>query len=310
MAAGNYAITARVQDSNGITVISTPVNVTVGNTVAIQFSSGLSGSTVDDDTILVSGTVNTPPNSAVNINGRLATVTSGGQFFLNDLNLQAGPNTVTATVTTADAQTASQTITINRSASVPLFEVSVGQGGIVIPGTPVDVDVTIASAANTPFATINIDCVSPSGGSDVIQLGNYSCRYADPGTFEVRVTVKNGAGVTIYAVTKRLTVRSAAEHIATVKAVYHGLIDRLKAGDKTTALNLFPNSARERYDDIFTKLGTDLAMFAGQIGNVASTTALESFAEVVISREVGGITRVFSVYMTLGADGIWRIDSM
>ena len=246
----------------------------------------------------------------MSINGQLATVSSGGQFFLNDLNLQAGANTVTATVTTADGQTANQVTTITRSVNVPLFEVTVGQGGIVIPGTPVDVDVTLASAANTPFATINIDCVSPSGGSDVAQLGTYQCTYANPGTYEVKVTVKNPGGGTIYSGMNRVTVKSAAEHIASVRAVYTSLTDRLKAGDKTAALNLFFGTAREKYDDIFTKLGTDLALFAGQLGNIASVTALNDAAEVTISRDVAGVKQVFLIYLMLGEDGVWRIESM
>ena len=185
-----------------------------------------------------------------------------------------------------------------------------GQGGIVIPGTPVDVDVTITSAANTPFATINIDCVSPSGGSDVTQLKTYQCRYADPGTFEVRVGVRNALGVTIYSVVRRVTVKSAAEHIATVKAIYQSLLDRLKVGDKTTALNLFVGHAKELHDAIFTSLGTNLAMFAAQGGALAAVTATGTSAELTIVRVVGADKQVFFIYLLLGEDGIWRIESM
>lgn len=308
VAAGNYAITARVQDSNGITVISTPVNVTVGTTVGIQFSPGLSGSTVDDDTILIGGTVSTPPNSAVNINGRLATVTSGGQFFLNDLSLQAGPNTVTATVTTADGQTAGQTITINRGASVPLFEVSVGQGGIVIPGTPVDVDVTIGSAANTPFATINIDCVSPSGGSDVMQLGTYKCRYAEAGTFEVRVAVKNGAGGTIYTVVKRVKVETAQALYNSLVSVYSGVIDRLKVGNIDGAVNMFTGTVREKYRAAFAEVGAGLPALAGAFGGISSANFADGFAELIVIRITAQGDQSYPVTLVLCSDGIWRID--
>ena len=66
----------------------------------------------------------------------------------------------------------------------------------------------------------------------------------------------------------------------------------------------------EKYDDIFTALGADLAVFAGQLGSIASTAALTDSAELIISRDVAGVTQVFTIYLMRGADGIWRIDSM
>ena len=268
VAAANYTVTAKVTDSLGIAATSAPVSVTVSNNVSVQIAAPLNGSTVDEDTILVSGTVSTVPNSAVSINGRLASVTGDGRFFLNDLNLQAGQNTITATFTAPDGQTANQTITITRSATAPLFEVSVGPGGIVIPGTPVDVDVTIASAANTAFATVTIECVSPGGGVDVTKLGTYKCRYADAGTFDVKVTVKNAGGVVIYSVGKRVTVLGSGDRERLLRSVYSGMLDRLKAGNITGALNALTSSIYDRYQTMFTAQGTSLGALVDSLGTI------------------------------------------
>ena len=143
-----------------------------------------------------------------------------------------------------------------------------------------------------------------------MQLGTYKCRYAEAGTFEVRVTVKNGTGGTIYTVVKRVTVRSAAEHIASVRAVYTNLTDRLKAGDKSGALNMFFSHAQVKYGEIFTALGANLAIAARQLGAIAVVNAGDENAEVVVVRTVAGQQQSFLVCLLRGEDGIWRIESM
>jgi hypothetical protein len=314
--AGNYALTTVISDRQGLVITSAPANVTVVNNVSVQISAPLNGSTVIGDTVLVTGSAITPANSAVTVNGQLATLTANGQFFLNDLPLAAGANTVTATVTAPDGQTASQVITLNRSTTPPLFNVSVGPGGIVVPGTPFVVDVTVlypngTQSGTTPFGEIVVECASPGGSVFVaLTLGTYDCSYTDPGTYNVKVTVKDSVNVAIYTATKRVTIKGATDNIATVRAVYEQLMGRLKAGDKATALNLFAGHAKALHDAIFTSLGTNLAAAAAQGGTVASVTATGSSAEVTVIRNVGASKQAFFIYLLLGEDGIWRIESM
>lgn len=218
----------------------------------MQLTAGLNGSTVDGDTVLVTGSAITPPNSAVTVNGQLASLTANGQFFINDLPLAAGANTVTATVTAPDGQTASQVITLNRSTTPPLYNLSVGAGGIVIPGTPIDVDVTILNARNTTeilftdpqISGIAIQCEYPGPAATVLELGTYACTYTAPGTYEVKVTVKDPANVAIYTGTKGVTIKGPTDNIAAARAVYDQLMSRLKAGNEATALNLFAGHAK------------------------------------------------------------------
>ena len=310
VAAGGYSFTAKVTDSRGLTSTSPAMSVTVGSSVAIQIGAGLNGATVDEDSVFVSGSVSAPPNSAVNVNGQLATVTGSGQFFLNDLYLQVGPNTVTATVTTPDGQTASQVITVTRSTNAALFTVSVTPNGLAAPSTPFIADIIVENPNNTPFATVTVACNDPGAGSDVSQVGTYRCPYTEPGNYTVRVTVKNVLGGVIYAVTKRVMVKSAVEHIANVRAVYANLTDRLKAGNRTAALGLFFSHAQTKYGEIFTALGANLALAAAQLGETAVITASEENAEIVVVRTVAGQQRTFLVYLLRGEDGVWRIESM
>ncbi len=75
----------------------------------------LDGSTTNDNTTVITGSFNAPPNSAVTINGQLATLNVNGQFFVNDVPLALGQNIMTITLTTQDDQTTTQTLTITRT---------------------------------------------------------------------------------------------------------------------------------------------------------------------------------------------------
>ncbi len=308
--AGSYVLTAKATDSQNLATTSAPVAITVGSSVSNQFASGLDGSTVDEDDPFVSGTVNAPPNSAVSINGQLATMNADGRFFVNGLNLQPGNNAVTATITAPDGQTSSQTITINRSNTPALFSVSVTSGGIATATSPFTADISITNPNTTAFATVTVVCSDPGPGSTYSAMGTYQCSYTEPGIVTVRVVVKNSAGGTIYSVTKQVHIQAAAAHIAVVKAVYNNMIDRLKAGDKAGALNMFFGHSRAMYDAIFTSLGTNLALFAAQGGALAAVTATGTGAELTVVRIVGAEKHTFFIYLLLGEDGIWRIESM
>jgi hypothetical protein len=95
-----------------------------------------------------------------------------------------------------------------------------------------------------------------------------------------------------------------------IRGVYSDLLSRLQASNSALALNLFPEYARPIYDDIFGKLGTDLPTVANQLGSVLRISASEKTAELILTRQVGGDTLSFAVYLLRGGDGIWRIESM
>jgi alpha-tubulin suppressor-like RCC1 family protein len=309
LVAGTNSYVAKVTDSRGLTATSAPVVVNVRNSLFIVIPF-LNGSTANDDAIYVSGTVWAPPNSAVNVNGQLATVTSNGQFFLNDLNLKPGVNAVTATVTAPDGQTANHVITITRSAVAAPFIVTVASGGIATAATPYNAAVTIENPGNTPFATITLQCNDPAAGATLTAIGAYQCGFTAAGVYSVRVTVRSASAATIYSVVKTVTVKSPETHISTVRGVYTNLLDRLSAGNTVGTTALFTEAAQAKYSDIFSKLAPSLATYLSQIGQIGAITAADDHAEIVVIRTTGGVSKAYSIYLLLGGDGIWRIESM
>lgn len=65
VAAGAYSLTAKATDSASLVGVSPPLSLTVGSAVTIAFAPRLNGSTVYDESVLISGTRQAGPNSAV-----------------------------------------------------------------------------------------------------------------------------------------------------------------------------------------------------------------------------------------------------
>ena len=122
--------------------------------------------------------------------------------------------------------------------------------------------------------------------------------------------MKDTMDVVIYSKAHIVVVKSALLHVSQVKVVYLDMIERLKAGNKASALNLFFGHARQLHDTIFTSMGANLASFAAQGGSLSGTTAMGNSAEVTVIRIVGADKQTFMVYLMRGEDGIWRIESM
>ena len=264
---------------------------------------------MNETTVLIHGTITAPPNSGVTVNGMLATVGTDNQFSVNDVPLAAGANTITLTVTTQDGESASQAIAINSSGAAAPFTVSIDEPDGIAPHT-----VTFSiSGGGTPVASVEFD-VDGNGTVDITTPGlpaaGVEATYSSAGTVRPRITFKDASGTLLYTATKQVHIVDPVDKYNLVKGAYTDMVNRLKAGTNSTALNLFFGHARATYEDIFTKLGTDLPTIANQLGAVESITFSNGMAEVVMSRVVNGNKQIFMIHLMRGEDGIWRIESM
>ena len=239
----------------------------------------------------------------------LATVGTDNQFSVNDVPLVAGADTITLVVTTQDGPTASQAITINSSGTAAPFTVSIDEPDGIAPHT-----VTFSiSGGETPVATIEFD-VDGNGTVDLTSPGipaaGVEATYSSAGTVRPRVTFKDASGAVLYTATKQVHIVDPADKYDLVKGVFSDVMNRLRAGSSSQALNLYFGHAKPVYEDIFTKLGTDLPAIANQFGAVESITFSRSAAQLTLSRMVDGGKQIFTIQLMRGADGIWRIESM
>ncbi|MBK6981853.1 MAG: hypothetical protein IPH30_10415 [Betaproteobacteria bacterium] len=310
--AGSYTLTAKATDSRTAMATSSPVAVTVTGAapaLAISAAAGLDGSTVNETTVLVNGTITAPANSGVTVNGVLATVGTDNQFSANDVPLSAGANAITLTVTTQDGASASQAITINSSGVAAAFMVSLDEPDGIAPHT---VTFTVSGGA-TPVATIEFD-VDGNGTVDVTTQGipaaGVEATYSSAGTVRPRVTFKDASGSVIYTTTKQVHIADPIAKYNILKGVYTDIVSRLSAGNGTSASGLFVEDRRTDYQDFFAQIGSNLASVAAQLGQLRGGATTGNRGELVVVRETSEGQTAFTIHVIRGADGIWRIESM
>jgi hypothetical protein len=299
-----------VTDSLGATKTSSTLNVTAGTTPSITFASGLSGKTINDDRISVSGSVQAPSNSGVTVNGQLATVASDGKYFLNNVPLVAGSNTIIATVTTMDGQTAFQFITVTSIGPAPFtFTASPTVGIGSVPATS-----TLTQRGNVSMSRVEFSRIAgvgtPTTKAAVAEASGMTCSYSTPGMYVAKVDIYDQSSNLAYTGTQTIYVATPQEVARIVRSVYTQLTGCLKDAYTTVALSLFMGDYQQQYSDLFTKLGADLPSAAAQLGQISRINLAGERAEIVIVRNVNGDTAVFLMRLTFGDDGIWRIEAM
>lgn len=310
-AVGSHVLRASATDSLGQTTQSANVSITVTSqpTLSATLDPGIDGSSVHADTVLVSGRVQAPRNSGVTVNGNLAVLTPAGDFFVNDVPLVQGANTITITVTTQDGETSSSTLTVNRLGPSPVVVKTFGDEGL----PNLEVRIETANPGGLPIATVEIDLNDDGVPEYVAQsTGSLSlpAQLQGPGLMRPRVTFKDAQGGVLHTVSRRAFIWTGPQLAAIVKGVFTDMIERLKAGNSALAANVVAPSVRASYGAVFDALGPDLPAFAQQIGTLDSLTASTRDAEATILRDSSSGRQAFFIYLIRGGDGIWRIEAM
>lgn len=312
VAAGTYALTARATDNAGASTTSAPVSVTVEGGPAINIDGALSDATIDDDNVLVRGFVSAPGNSAVMVNGVVTHIDDLGRFQANDVPLAIGSNTVTAVVTTQDGQSTSQAITVN----------STGRGLFTVHASPTEglnsltVTFTIENPGNVAFKQIFFDLdndgfpnliATPAQFSD----GQLTVTATYPvGTWLAVIKVFDNQDRVIYSTSKSIVVLLPSLLQGNLRAIYDGMLTRLRTGNVGGALSAFTGSAHDKYEAIFTQLQPTLPSIVDQLGQVSEINFGMDIAELSIVRNTADGPVRFLLYMIRAEDGIWRIDGM
>ncbi|MGE5169728.1 MAG: Ig-like domain-containing protein [Rudaea sp.] len=311
VAAGAQVLTARATDDVGASVTSSPVTVNVvGPSIGIE--AALDGATIDDDNVLVRGFVSAPANAAVTVNGVVTHIDDYGRFQANDIPLVPGANMVTAVVVTQDGVTSSQSIVVNSS----------GRGAFVVHAAPteglesLDVTFTVENPDGVTFKQIDFD-FEEDGLPDLIALpgdfvdGRLVVGATYPaGTWRAVIKAYDDQDQVIYATAKSIVVRLPSLLQGNLRAIYDGMLSRLKAGNVAGALTAFTGSAYEKYSAIFTQLQPSLATIVDQLGEVREIDFDADLAELSVVRDTPDGPRRFMVYLVRAEDGIWRIDGM
>jgi len=309
---GSYVLTAKAIDDGGASTSTAPATVSVQAAPTLSFDPALGTATVDDDTVLVSGYVSAPANTAVTVNGVVTHLDDRGFFQANDVPLAPGSNEIVAIVTTQDGQTVTQAVTVESS----------GPGAFKVHAAPTEgidtlqVTFSLENPQNTPFKQASLD-LDGDGNPNLIV---YPSQFKD-GKLTVLATYPTGTWVAtvaffddqdrvIYRTRKSIVVLQPELFQGNVRAIYENMLLKLRAGNVAGALTAFTGSAQERFNDIFTQLQPDLATIIDQLGTITEITFNLDMAELTLVRNGTDTSQKFMIYLIRSEDGIWRIDGM
>jgi hypothetical protein len=309
---GSYALTAKAIDDGGASTMSAPAAMSVQSTPTLVFDGTLGATTINDDSVLVSGYVSAPANSALTVNGVVTHLDNRGFFQANDVSLAPGTNQIVAILTTQDGGTVTKSVTVDSS----------GPGLFKVQAAPTEgiesltVTFTLENPQNVAFKQATFD-LDGDGFPNLIAYpsqfneGKLTATATYPvGTWVATITFYDDQDHILYRTRKSIVVLMPELFQGNVRAIYENMLLRLRAGNIAGALTAFTGSAYERFNDIFTQLQPDLATIVDQLGTITEITFNLDMAELTLVRSGPDGAQKFMIYLIRSEDGIWRIDGM
>ena len=308
---GTHTVSAKARDTAGFSVASPATTVTVLAAPTIQVDAGIDGASVADDNVSISGTVQAPLNSAVIVNGKAAALNLNGQFVVDNILLQPGSNTLTLVLNTQDGTPVTRTIALASTGVAP-FQVTLDpQEGLA----PLTATMIITNRGKVAFQRIDVDLNDDGTPEQTLTSltddeAVLTLTFPTPGIRTVRVKVFDAANNLIYSTLRKVLARDPRDVGSITVAVFNGMIDKLRVGNISSALNAVTGGVQDKYRAIFTSLQPALGTIAGQIGTIQRITLTSDLAELAVVRNSNSGLQTFSVYLIRSEDGIWRIDGM
>ena len=308
---GAHTVKAVVRDASGLALSSPSVAITVTSAPTLQIAGGLDGSSVADDNLSVTGTVQAPTNSAVTVNGRVASLHANGSFTIDNVELQPGSNTLSVALNSQDGSPLVRTIIINSVGAAPFdLRVDPAEGF-----APFATKLTISNRGGVAFQRIEIDIdgdnVSDTSlGSLANNTAALGVRFPDPGIHPIGVKVFDAGNNLIFSAVRKVLVRDPRDVAVGLASLYLAMLDRLALGNTAGALNAISTAMRPKYSAVFTTLQGQMSTIVDQLRSIQDATVSDQIAELHIVRTTSAGPRTFSILFMRGEDGVWRIEGM
>ncbi|WP_201345557.1 hypothetical protein [Thiohalobacter sp. COW1] len=280
--------------------------VAVGDFLSVNITSPASGSTIDADSVLVSGTYTGPSDTAITING-VSACTINNSFYANGVSLDDGTNELRATARIVDNVGAEKSVYVYSSGPSQLRVSTTPACGIA----PQEVVFSITNDTTVQIDSIEFDA-NADGAMDAVltdDVDEIRHTYINPGVYQSVATFHYANGER-YDIENMIVVRPVSDIDAKLRAVYSRMLDRLRVGAIEGAMTHITSTMRNKYSSTFHSSQDKLANIIDQLGVLHGGAIGENIAQYIVLRSEGGKDVGFSVFFVRGADGVWRIGEM
>jgi len=281
------------------------VTVTVIYPITLDITSPDDCETISRPDIMVEGNIiNTTGNeTGVTVNGVLATV-NGNQFVANHVPLEEGENTITATATDTDGNTATTSIPVTAETTGNYIKITANTYSGTSP-----LETTLRVEGSFSFTKSSL---TDTGPGEVQVLENPS-----PEEYRVQMTTEGIYYLTAevdyegntYSDTIAIQVLSEAELDALLRAKWEGMRQALAQNGIDTAASYFDDFSRDAYRETFTILSSMLSQIVQECGDIQFIRMMKNSAAYDIRTARDGKEYSFYLLFVRDEDGLWKIRS-
>lgn len=267
-----------------------------------------SGTMIAGNKVTVSGAFQGAENVGIVVAGHVAQL-EGGHFMASDIPLNEGVNNLDIVATTLDGDVHTYVLSLTSTGFIP-FTVTVS------PDTgmaPLAATIRLFNETGLPIQSLQYDLDDD---------GSYELSYSDLDYSEVWITLIYNAG--IHKGRVRVTDSYGDSHIlpfglvveesigveALLRVQYQRLLARLRAGNVQGALNMFMETSRGKYEEIFGAIGGQLSAATDDLGVLKNVTIGTGWAELLLVRDSEDGRRAYRINMIRTEDGLWRFEEM
>src|SRR3569623_508880 len=269
----------------------------------IAITSPSAGAAFADNHIDAAGTYTGPDDTGIVVGTQIA-YTHGGQFVAAAVPLNVGSNSLTATATTLDGQTATDSRSVTGAAQAPLI-LAVNEEVAFAPFKVKFQSQLSSGAIQTVGVDYDGDGTDDYTGSTL--PSPFTHTYTTSGIYAVRLSIHTVGGQD-YSTTHRVVIQDLTQVRSTVCGVFGYFRENLAVNDIATATQTFGEVAKSRYTAFLNGLGaTNAATMATNLGTIANGLFGPDRASLVVAAAVSGQAQGYTVVIARGDDGVWRL---
>lgn len=276
----------------------------VAPAISLSLSSPSDGDTITGPDVTVKGAfINTTGNeTGVMVNGVVATV-YGDQFVATHVPLTEGANTLTITAADTVGTTASTSLMVNSVTGDYIRLTTNIESGIA------PLEVTVRIDGTFSIDNSNMDVTGPAAIESIDNPApdEYTMRMKAEGIYYFTASVTGPDGKT-YQDTVAITVMNQEQLDRLLKAKWEGMKDAMRQADIEKTLDLFLDSSKDQYREIFGLLQVQMPTLASEMRGINFIELYGNVAEYFITRPQRGTDISYFIYFAKDGDGIWKID--
>lgn len=294
------------QDPSGATSAAS-VSITVKSLITLHITSPLPGEVINDTITLIEGSIvnRAGLETGITVNG-IPAIIYGSQFIANQIPLEDGENTITATAKDTSGNTASESIYVNADTSADCVRI---RSTTYIGIAPFQPCLIIKGSSQGPSLTYT--------GPGVIELlpsttkEEYPIKITTEGLYHITAEAPNSQGTTC-SNTLAIAVSNKDALDGLLRGKWSGMRSKLNSGAIEEALAFFREGSRNRYREIFTRLADKMSTITSEMQDIEMITIEADRTQYRINRvhSIDGepVTLTYFIYFILDEDGMWRID--